>query len=456
MISEDKTGLLKTFLGSLPGSVAARLASAVEADRLLDGHALPHDAILEGLRPVLRGANAGRTPTPLRLFCRPFEDLLTSNPRKTKQKASISRASLLPVWLWLGRDLLPAQTENYIAETKALIMARKYAEATRRAETFWIEAGAALQAGASDPKARTILGDALIVADAQEMALLLPAGADMLRIQEVLPRPAPQLNDDLLWQLRAVYDDLVTRLPDVAPYVAVMAMNRLARPWEALRLPMQICRQHNDTLISQTDMGLVGEIIFTRMESLRDVILTTRHPLFDAETLLDQMSQFTEMSSAIVKEIEIKRDGEWGQRLLKDRAQTGNVMDGFMDRAMRELTAAMPMQKGTGSTADFSRAIDGEKRELALKYVRLVVGSRNFAAAGSFAAKQKTACEDIGAYLRRYVEDVMKELRGSDPARRAIAEQQFQLCVELTGLLFSDQEAELLQRRGRAALAAAA
>ena len=82
MIFEDKTGLLKTFLGSLPGNVAAKLASAVEADRLLDGHVLPHEAILDGLRPSLRGANAERTPTPLRLFCRPFEDLLTSSPRK--------------------------------------------------------------------------------------------------------------------------------------------------------------------------------------------------------------------------------------------------------------------------------------------------------------------------------------------------------------------------------------
>ena len=198
--------------------------------------------------------------------------------------------------------------------------------------------------------------------------------------------------------MRAVYDDLVARLPDVAPYVAVIAMNRLALPWEALRLPMQICRQSNDTLISKTDMGLVGEIIFTRMENLRDAILATRHPLFDDRILLEQVSQFTDMSSAIVKEIEIKRDGEWGQRLLKDRAQTGGVMDGFMDRAMRELAAAMPMQKGTGGTADFSRAIDEEKRELALKYVRLVVGSRNFAAAGSFAAKQKTVFEEIGVF----------------------------------------------------------
>ncbi|HVZ28128.1 MAG TPA: hypothetical protein VG798_05680, partial [Rhizomicrobium sp.] len=77
MISEDKTGLLKAFLGSLNGDIAARLASAIEADRLMDGRVLPHDAILESLRPALREQHAGRTPTPLRLFCRPFEDILT-------------------------------------------------------------------------------------------------------------------------------------------------------------------------------------------------------------------------------------------------------------------------------------------------------------------------------------------------------------------------------------------
>jgi hypothetical protein len=217
---------------------------------------------------------------------------------------------------------------------------------------------------------------------------------------------------------------------------------------------MQICRQHNDTLISQTDMGLVGEILFQRMETSRDAILTTRHPFFQPEILLDQVAHFTELSSALVKEIEVKRSGEWGQRLLKERSSTGTVMDGFMDRAMKEISAALPMRKGTGGTADFTRAADDEKRDLALRYAKLVTGSRNFAAAGSFAAKQKTATEDISGYLRRYVEDTVRELRGTDPAKRAVAEKQFQFCVEMTAVMFSEKEAELLQRRGRAAAAA--
>jgi hypothetical protein len=215
---------------------------------------------------------------------------------------------------------------------------------------------------------------------------------------------------------------------------------------------MQICRQRRDTLISKTDMGLVGEIIFTRMESLRDAILATRHPFFQPETLLEQVSGFAEMSSAIVKEIEIKRDGEWGQRLLKDRAAVGNVMEGFMERAIKEVSAALPIQKGV---SDVTRQVAPEKRASALNYARLVGGARNFAAAASFAAKHKTVSEELAHHLRRFVEDAVRELKG-DGERRAAAEFQLSYCAELAGALLNPEEAELIRRRVRAAQSAAA
>jgi hypothetical protein len=293
------------------------------------------------------------------------------------------------------------------------------------------------------------------VADAHEIAMLLGAAADIARIQAILPAPVPSLTEELVWALREVYDVLVQTNPNLAPYVAVIAMNRLARPWEALRLPLNITRHNQEAMLAKTDMGLVGEILFQRMGALQAAIMLARHPLFDEMRLLEDVSSFVMLSSAIVKEIELKRDGDWGQRIMKDRAAVGKVMDGFMDRAPKEIMAALPMQKGAGKAADFSRAIDGEKKALALKYARLVVGSRNFAAAASFAAKQKDAAEEVETHLRRYIEDVVRELRGPEPERRALVESQFDFCVELAGLLFSEEEAELLRRRGRAAAQAA-
>ena len=114
MISPERTGLLKSFLGSLPEQIAARLAHAVEVDRLVEGKSLPHEMILEGLRPALRRlAGAELTLTPLRFFCVPFEDLFTIVPRKDiKQKGRISRGSVAPIWTWVSQMLLRRRTSS--------------------------------------------------------------------------------------------------------------------------------------------------------------------------------------------------------------------------------------------------------------------------------------------------------------------------------------------------------
>src|SRR6478736_4448028 len=122
MVPQDKSGVLKAFLGGRRGITKPSLAMAVEVDRLMDGHTLPHDDIMEGLRPVLRRENYDRTPTPLRLFCRPFQDLLTSMPRRVKQKGSIGRGTLVPAWNWLSQTLLPAETAAFSAECRALVL----------------------------------------------------------------------------------------------------------------------------------------------------------------------------------------------------------------------------------------------------------------------------------------------------------------------------------------------
>lgn len=452
MLSSDKTGLLTSFLGSLPGHVAARLAQAVELDRLMQGK-LPHEDILTGLRPVLRRDYHKRTPSPQRLFCLPFQELLSNAPRKAKQKAVIARSSLMPVWNWINDVLLPQESARFGVDAKALIVSQKNTEALALAGEFWALARAKMEDALADKKkVRIALNDDLIVADAAEMSLMMSAAPSILKIQALMPIPAA-MTEELMWELRAIYDDLALTNVDVAPYVAVVSMNRLARPWEGLRLPLMIARQHRDTLIAQTDMGLAGEILFSRLDTMQAEIRATRHPNFDADKLLDQVRQFSELSAAVTKEIEVRRDGDWGQRLIKDRVAVGEVMESFMDRAHKEVAAALPMQRGAGKSADFSKPIDPEKRTLAMRYVRLVVGSRNFAAAASFAAKQKDAAEELCFYLRRYNEDVVKELRNSQ--NRAIAETQFQFATELTALLFSEEEAELMRRRGKAAQAAA-
>jgi len=168
-----------------------------------------------------------------------------------KQKGCIARGTLVPAWNWLSTTLLPAETAAYGAACKALVLAHKPDDAVVRATEFWqLAAEAITKALASETgrqKAQKILGDAFAVEDVADMALLLSAGKTIEQLIALLPVPVPSFNEQLVWQVREVYDRLVLEQPDVAPYVAVIVMNRLNRPWEALRLPLMVARHADET-----------------------------------------------------------------------------------------------------------------------------------------------------------------------------------------------------------------
>jgi hypothetical protein len=458
MLTSEKTVLLQSFLGSLPKELAARLASAVELDRLTEGNALPHDLILDGLRPILRSDEARkRTPTPLRLFCRPFEDLLVNAPRTDKQKGRILRANVVPIWHWLSQILIPNEARKYASAVRNFVLMRKYDEALVRAEEFWPLAGETLANALARDRAKAVsmLGGESAATDVTDVALVLKVGSAMLAVQTLLPKPTPSLTDDLLSGLRCIYDQVAQTNLDAAPFVSLVAMRRLSRPWEAMKLAMMVARQTHDTLISSTDMGLAGDVLFGDMEDARSAIMNMHHPVFEPDELISHLTAFTNISSAIVKEVEILREGRWGQRLLKDRGAVGNVMDGFMERAPKEIAAALPTHKagysGGPRVPDLSKALDPERVERALRYARVLAGTRHLAAAGSFGAKHIDATEETCQFLRSYSEDVLKELRAAEGERRELAERLFQLTVDLADLVFDANDAELLRRRGKAA-----
>jgi hypothetical protein len=460
-----KAEQLQGLLGALPPLVASRLAKAIEIDRLNEGRTLPHELILDGLRPVLRRGQADRAPTPLRLFCQPFEDLLSMTPRKQKQKGRIARSSIMPVWNWIAQTLAVNVTSGFSIGVKTAVLSSRNDDMMSHAAQFWTAASQAVLAALDTERgrkaARTILESDLVVADAREMALLMSIGNDIMELQQKLPRPLPSLTDDYVWKLREIYDRLAVSAPEAAPYIAVVAMQRLERPWEALKLPMNVTRQSQDTLISSTDMGLVGEILFGDIEYYTSMIRATRTSHFDADALVGHLVGFTALSSGMVKAIEMRRDGKWGQRLLSDRADVAEVMDGFMERAVKEVTAALPTIK-SGSYAggprmpDISHYPDADKSDRALAYARLVSGCRTFAPAASFGASNKEAADEISIMLKSYVEDLLKELRTATGEKRTHAEAYFHLAAEMAGLLFSQEEADLLRRRARAAIPATA
>src|SRR6476659_8070767 len=146
----------------------------------------------------------------MRLFCRPFEDLLTSEQHSQKQKRQISRNSITPVWNWLAQDLLPENVQSYAVAVKTAALGCGADEVLARAAEFWRAASQALGERLATESGRRAaqrpLNDDVVVADAQEMALMLSVGPTIYEMQERLPQTVPALTDDVVRVFRETYD----------------------------------------------------------------------------------------------------------------------------------------------------------------------------------------------------------------------------------------------------------
>lgn len=454
MLSEEKALALRSFLGILPGLSAFRLARLVEIDRL-NGGSLPHADILDYLRPTLRvHSDRNRVPSPLRSFCLPFEDLLFSGHRIVKRKGCISRNVIEPLWHWLERRLVPREHKAFVDDFRFDALANDKAGCDAVAAKFWKVAGAAiLRALQDDPQGvEETLGSTDFVADVQEIAILLAAGGLVMDVKAMFPKPSAVPNEAKMTAFKAVYERALDSNPDAAPYLPVVAMGRLEKPWQAIRLVLWVTNQRNDAKISLTDVGLTGEILFGRMEDDQAAVLAMSPADFDADHLVDQLTEFTLISGAITKEVDILREGQWGKRLLASRTAISAAMETYMERAPKDVAAAIPLRSnGAGARTlvpHFAKAVDDKTASRAYRYAKLLAGCRYLASAAAFYVKYDIAMAAATDMLCFYNEAVLNELRNPEWEDREAVERQFSIAIELSKLLLGVEAATLLSRRG--------
>ncbi|MBP6012396.1 MAG: hypothetical protein KBA31_09230 [Alphaproteobacteria bacterium] len=451
---------LKKFLATLPADKAAKLAAAVETGRVAGERAMPIDLILDGLRPTLRRINARRVPTTLRLLCEPFADFLVDDPREFKQPGRIARSSVKSLWRWLKDTLRVALADMETQVSRAVLSrdVRLQSEIVPRLQAEVLNfVRAALDRATPGSADRRVLANRLggedALHDVEEAMQLLAGAGELSPLRGLLPRRIDTLTEQHGAFVRDIYDQMASRQSELCPYVGLLVLARLKRPWEALRLGGIISRRTNQALFSQSDMGIVGDVLLADMENLALDIASVRPDTLDTDTLLTKLDRFVQMSGGLVREIGGRRDGKWGQRLIKIRQLASDAMDALIVRAPREIMAALPVQKlgafgGRGPRRpDLARDPDPAKIDRAMVWGRLLAGSMPYAGGGSFYSAHKDAFEEVSQYLRGYAESMMAELRTLEFDRRPRA-QAFQVHAEaLSDLVLGIEETDQIRRK---------
>ena len=466
MESTADTGLsrkLAQYLEKLPEPMLLKLAYGLEREKLRGTKGLPFDQLISALRPLLAtiGGERPGLPDPMRQFCQPFEDLLVtdgSHPRT----GQIARSAIALVWAWLENDLLPDALPDLCRHVTEKTLQGDEAELEAAVSVMHASASSAMLAelkrARQDAAYRRELEHRLSgeegLEDARKIADVLSIAPAMLELQKVLPKSTENFDEVMVGQARELYDKVSEEAPDRAIYIAYGVAGRLQEPHQVLRLARRIAHQRDDTVISQTELAVLGEDLLAGMEEIAAQAEAARPGRTDLEKMLEQVKRFTRLSKGLTSEIDLRRCGEWGQRLLAARAKISAALAEELSRIELILVRALPLQqigvygRGAPQRPDLGAAPGEDRSEKATKALRFLHGMTPYAEAVGAQSHCCSVTKQVNAYLDAYEDRLLEEIRLCDGDKRENASFYLELVAHFREELGYMDQADILRRRG--------
>jgi hypothetical protein len=237
---------LADYLGGLHPNTQTAVLRELELSELR-GDALgpSYKVVMNELRRGIRksGRVVERVGNPSRIFYMPVQPFLISEVPDEPLVATVSRASLNPIWAWVCRDLMPAEARAYIDTSKQALLADDRPSAFVVATVFqdkFVTATTPFLESRKDTSLQRRLsaygGPPTALSDLRAV-LFVMQNRDVLRdIAKTLPAKIENVDSAMVQQVAAI----LTRLPPndgaLLSHALAVVMSQFVPPWQIARL----------------------------------------------------------------------------------------------------------------------------------------------------------------------------------------------------------------------------
>lgn len=456
---------------SLSSSEIVRFTRAIESDRADPKLPLPHETILQILRPRLASLKPERYPTPMRQFCDPFEDLLTSAEPSDKS-IRISRMSLMPIWQ-VVTDIHDPTFNEAMQEIETAAALRDGDKLSAAENKLW-KAGARIiedqiarsQDGVKQERAlATRLGSRVHLKAFAEIGRILNVGEEIRDVRTRFPSaPIRGLDgNDVSW-LRDRFLSISESKPGFEPIYLLAVLARLLRPSELFKLIRMLSNKADDRTIEKTNLAGTGDLIIDLLAETVTEIEQGVGTGKDEVHILSLARWYASEFTRITREFKIRKDGRWGERLLETRRRVSralaNTMFGATPERVIEALPKLETRQGPGSGGKglgrplFAQEFDDEKVLAAEKSAEAIAETARISdvlAAQSSAAKAVVELKKKLNQIGRAGVDGMGRLT---PEEIPNAQRNLMATVRLLEIVDGPEDADVLRRRGMSAIRA--
>ena len=460
-MSQTSTERLRDYLAQLPPQAQALLMREFERAIERGEDTAVANLVLEQLRKVVRGVEEDeearpRSDDPARLLFYPLEPfLIDSNfPLRPGQ---IRRASLPPIWQWLGRDGAPEPARAFeaaLAEIRLTGSTGGLEAATRKIQGAVGDAilKVATPVPGEDPqRALSRIGPPNVVEDLLSIGAVLRAREALDALGSRLPSQLRAFTDSQITSVTAALNVPSLQTPQLLPFALSLIMQRLVAPWQIIRLAIKMAASDDEIRVAATPYGIAVSIALHDLSFLA-ACLRTDIRRAQLDNVGEQLKILHDGVRGLRTELDLRNDSNWGRQLTSIRAEISNSLQSEIDSVPGRVRRIL-RQRADKDIASAPK-IDVSEVEDTAALIDFVAVCRTYASELAINEVTLRTYSDLQHYVEQSTEGLVQSLRGGDTKSRAYRRMQVKAAIRFCEVLFGRDYASLMSRAAENAVVA--
>lgn len=438
---------LREYLGQLPPTAQAMLMREFERAIERGDDVAVAGVVLEQLRGIVRSPDRDAAPhsaDPMRTAFRALEPFLTDGAGAIRP-GQIRRASLAPVWLWLGREGCPdavaafeaALADPKITDIPGAVRAIQFAAAQAIAH-----ATGTLAAGERQ-RALGRIGAPSVVEDLVSIGAVLNARDALDKLALMLPGQVRQFGDSHIQSAMEALNLPSLQAPQVLPFALALVMQPLAAPWQIVRLGIAVAASDDEIRVAGTPYGVTVTMAIHDLSRVAgELRADIRRGQF--KDTANHLKTLHDGLRGLRSELDVRADSAWGRQLAAIRTEISGALqseiDGVPGRVRRLL------RQGPDKEVTAASRIDEADVEETAGLIDFVGVCRTYAGELAINEVSLRAYSELQHYVEKATETLVESLRTPDERVRAYRRMQMQAAIRFCDVLFGPDYATLMSK----------
>ncbi|HEU5276611.1 MAG TPA: hypothetical protein VFU97_23355 [Xanthobacteraceae bacterium] len=383
------------------------------------------------------------------LFFAFLEPFFVDDDPEHPHMGRLPRAVATPIWEWICRDLLPAETAAYVGQVTKLLAAKEQTRAMQAANAFQDRVVQAIEKAVAsvngDDKERRKLahqiGTPRAYDDIRHLTVLLKTRDVLAVLAGKLPTKIRNLADDQIASITAFVDSTAGRHRELYVMALVLVMSRLASPWQLIRIAVRAADSDFPARVAESPYAPAVPIALAELERLvRELESDLQNGQAMAQPSL--LKDIHDAARGLRTEIDLSADSPWARALAGIRSQLAfalrSEIESVPGRVRRLLRVRGAKDIVPGSVIDAGEVADTEA------LIGFVAQCRTYAHELAINEMTMRAFSEVQNYLETHVEPLLEGLRMAGKTDRSYRQSQFDAAVRFCSKVFGAEYAQTL------------